>query len=57
MHCESILKTFSRYLDAKSERIRSYDNSLCQQNQGATSASITGKSNVRYTLQSDENAT
>ena len=36
MHCGSILKTFSRYLDAKSERKRSYGNTLGQQNQGAT---------------------
>ena len=46
MHCGSILKTWSRYLDAKSERIRSYGSTLGQQNQGATSGSITGKSNV-----------
>ena len=31
MHCESILKTSSHYLDAKSKRIRSNGNTLCQQ--------------------------
>ena len=34
MHCESILKTFDRSLEAKSERMRSNENKLGQQNLG-----------------------